>query len=93
MTSTDGGPPSPDLGSTEAGPVPAPETLLDELDRAEAALAAVEAALGRLDDGAYGRCVSCGAGVDAAILEHDPAAAHCGACRHEHGGADPIVAG
>ena len=60
----------------------APDVLVEELDRAEATLAAVEAALARLDDGAYGRCTSCGGPVEASVLEGDPAASHCQACAH-----------
>ena len=74
-------PSRPDDGGQ--GPDQAPDALVEELDRAEATLAAVEAALARLDEGAYGRCTSCGGLVEASVLEDDPAASHCQACAHD----------
>ncbi|HWG72542.1 MAG TPA: hypothetical protein VG184_00660 [Acidimicrobiales bacterium] len=47
-------------------------------------LNAVEAALRRLDDGTYGRCVRCGAAIADERLAEDPEAAECG----EHSGPD-----
>ena len=40
-------------------------------------LADVTAALGRLDDGSYGRCEECGAEIAAARLEAMPATRYC----------------
>ena len=74
-------PSQPDDGGQ--GPDRAPDALVEELDGAEATLAAVEAALARLDEGAYGRCTSCGGPVEASVLEDDPAASHCQACAHD----------
>ncbi|MDQ6697914.1 MAG: TraR/DksA C4-type zinc finger protein [Actinomycetota bacterium] len=45
-------------------------SLQDQLDD-------VEAALGRLDDGTYGRCETCGEPIPAARLEAMPAARTC----------------
>ena len=45
----------------------------------EAHLGAVEAALVRLDDGTYGRCVRCGADIDDDRLQAEPATLDCGA--------------
>src|SRR6476659_11334282 len=44
-------------------------------------LAAIEAALARLDDGTYGRCVRCGHAIAPERLEALPAAAHCIDCQ------------
>lgn len=44
-------------------------------------LAAVDAALARLDAGTYGTCVTCGKPISAARLEALPAAAHCIDCQ------------
>jgi DnaK suppressor protein len=63
-------------------------TNLAESDRAEAILAAAKArrvlvleALHRLDDGSYGQCVDCGAGVPEGRLEAKPEAARCVTCQ------------
>lgn len=48
------------------------ETLRDELE-------GVERALGRLDDGTYGRCESCGDDIADEILAATPHAVRCGA--------------
>jgi RNA polymerase-binding transcription factor DksA len=50
------------------------------LDQARERLAAVDAALLRLDDGSYGRCVVCGGVIAAARLAARPTAATCIAC-------------
>jgi DnaK suppressor protein len=44
------------------------------------ALAEVEAAIGRLSDGTYGRCERCGQPIAPARLEAKPAARRCIAC-------------
>ena len=44
----------------------------------------VEAALARLDDGTYGRCVDCGQPIDEARLEFRPEAARCLADQEKH---------
>ena len=49
---------------------------------ARAALAEIDAALGRLRDGSYGRCVRCAQPVHAERLEILPAAALCMPCQH-----------
>jgi RNA polymerase-binding transcription factor DksA len=55
------------------------------LDEISADLAEVQAALDRLDDGAYGRCERCGGVIDAAELEASPTARFCAA--HDEGDA------
>ena len=60
----------------------ATETYLRELDEgleenADHLLAEIEAALGRIDDGTYGRCVNCGRPIAAERLEAVPYATLC----------------
>ena len=43
----------------------------------------VDAALGRLDAGTYGACVTCGQPIDPARLEALPAASHCIDCQRK----------
>ena len=50
-------------------------------DRNEQQLAAIDAALVRLDDGTYGRCVRCGRPIDPERLDALPWAAHCIECQ------------
>jgi DnaK suppressor protein len=50
-------------------------------DRNEQQLAAVDAALARLDDGTYGRCVRCGRPIAPERLDALPWAAHCIDCQ------------
>ena len=50
-------------------------------DRNEQQLVAVEAALARLDDGTYGRCVRCGHPIAPERLDALPWAAHCIDCQ------------
>ena len=61
---------------------------LTEADRNEAAVQAaleqraeVIAALARIDDGSYGRCVDCGHEIPAPRLEARPATARCVPCQ------------
>ena len=49
----------------------------DELDRVAGDLEAVEAAMRRLDDGTYGRCVRCGGNLPEEELSADPLATAC----------------
>ena len=68
----------PGAGVPPAGPA---DELVDAA-RAEAAtlegeLEVLQAALARLEEGSYGRCEICGAALDDALLEADPAAARC----------------
>jgi RNA polymerase-binding transcription factor DksA len=51
------------------------------VDRLEARVADVEAALSRLERGTYGSCEICGAPIDDARLSADPARRRCA----EHG--------
>jgi len=50
-------------------------------DRNEQQLAAVDAALARLDDGTYGLCVRCGRPIAPERLDALPWAAHCIDCQ------------
>ena len=50
-------------------------------DRNEQHLAAVDAALARLDDGTYGTCVRCGRPIAPERLDALPWAAHCIDCQ------------
>ena len=50
-------------------------------DKAGKELALVEAALARLDDGTFGRCLRCGDEIAAGRLEALPWAAYCIACQ------------
>lgn len=53
--------------------------------RREIDLARVISALGRLDDGTYGECVSCGEPISEKRLDHDPAAPTCIECARATG--------
>lgn len=50
-----------------------------DLDAVTADLAAVEAALERLDQGGYGRCGACASEIDDDVLAADPTATTCAA--------------
>jgi RNA polymerase-binding transcription factor DksA len=69
-------------------PAAGPQTVADAeiaaslLAGARAALRDIRAALGRIDDGSYGRCTSCDGPVGAARLEILPHAARCLQCEH-----------
>ena len=54
-------------------------------DRNQQHLAAVEAALRRLDEGTYGTCVSCGQPIARERLEALPWASHCIGCQRTLG--------
>lgn len=54
-------------------------------DRSRAALVQVEAALRAIDDGAYGRCTSCGSPIAPERLEAIPWAATCIDCARKAG--------
>ncbi len=55
--------------------------LLGVIDSLVKRLAEVDAALGRIADGTYGRCMSCGKEIGAARLEHRPESVHCIDCK------------
>lgn len=59
------------------GPEQGPD--LTTLAAVEHELAAVERALQRLDDGAYGTCEACGDTIADQVLETSPATLFCGA--------------
>lgn len=52
-----------------------------ERERDEIELAAVRAALGRIDAGHYGLCSDCGQSIDTARLRAQPAAQRCATCQ------------
>jgi RNA polymerase-binding protein DksA len=54
----------------------------DERDVAE--LRSIEAALRRMAEGSYGRCVSCGEPIGVQRLLAQPAALRCASCQSEH---------
>jgi RNA polymerase-binding protein DksA len=56
------------------------DVAIADIDRDAAELQAIDAALARLDQGSYGRCVECGAAIAEARLAHVPEAARCIAC-------------
>jgi hypothetical protein len=55
----------------------APEASIEDVDTL---LDEVERALSRLDDGTYGRCVTCGAHIADARLADEPTVLTCGQC-------------
>jgi DnaK suppressor protein len=65
-------------------PLPAESSQLDAdlaaLDAAELELAAVDAALARLDEGTYGVCRLCGRRLDDEVLAQAPTADRCRVC-------------
>ena len=74
-----------DVAEDEAEPRPSAA-----LDAADGDLRAVEAALGRLDDGSYGRCDVCGGSIPAESLTADPLARTC--AQHQVVSAEPVDA-
>ena len=58
---------------------PTAEQYGEDLDNVTADLEAVEAAMLRLDEGTYGRCMSCGRDIPEAELTADPLATTCAA--------------
>jgi len=48
--------------------------------RRQQAIARIDAALARCDDGEYGYCISCGEQIDERRLAHDPAVPTCIKC-------------
>ena len=70
----------PDTGELAADDV-ARDVALAEIDRDAAEIAAIDAALERLDSGTYGRCVECGMAIPPARLAHTLEAARCFVCQ------------
>lgn len=73
----------PDSGEIASAAV-AREVGIAEVERDIAEIAAIDAALRRLDDGSYGRCLDCGTAIESARLAHSPEAARCLACQQRH---------
>ena len=57
------------------------------IDQHEAELRAVRLALGRIEDGTYGECATCGGEIGLRRLEAWPAAARCLPCQERSEGA------
>lgn len=71
-----------ELDSTEADAAPALLEVTDTLRRAaRSALAEVDAALARIDEGSYGRCTNCDQPILTDRLEIVPMAALCMRCQ------------
>jgi hypothetical protein len=72
-----------DAGTTPPGGAPPGDATEGrpglDLDAVTADLAAVEAALERLDQGSYGRCGACASAIDDDVLAADPTATTCAA--------------
>lgn len=58
------------------------EFAMDAHDTTE--IAAIDAALQRIQDGSYGECVDCGAAIAEARLKAAPEAARCITCQEKH---------
>ena len=69
--------PDPPFAVTVAPGEVQPEVQRVEPGPIERDLAAVDAALARLDAGSYGTCEVCGDALGDAVLEVDPTARHC----------------
>ena len=65
------------------------EMILD--DRESAEIDAIDAALQRIEDGSYGRCVECGAEIATARLLAAPQAQRCIACQGEYESRHPVT--
>jgi RNA polymerase-binding transcription factor DksA/uncharacterized protein (DUF302 family) len=70
----------PDAGELAAENVTRDVAIAD-IDRDAAELAAIDAALERIEEGTYGRCVACGAAISPARLDHVPEADRCLPCQ------------
>ena len=46
----------------------------------------IDAALRRLEQGVYGRCIDCGLEIEPARLQARPSVARCIECQHRHEG-------
>jgi len=76
-------------GATHDSGEEAVADLIADLDHAEVSrdlgeLRGLEAARRRIADGAYGRCVDCGADIPLERLRAQPGAARCLACQERH---------
>jgi RNA polymerase-binding protein DksA len=78
----------PDTGELAADDV-VRDVALAEIDRDAEEIAAIDAALERLDKGTYGKCVDCGTAIAPARLAHAPEAARCLACQQQVEGGSP----
>jgi DnaK suppressor protein len=69
-------------GTTTDATAPTPEVAGDlaAIATIERDLQAVDSALRRLDEGAYGTCSSCGRSIEAGLLGQDPLRSRCAGC-------------
>jgi len=72
----------PDTAEISADDV-ARDVSLAEIDRDVAEIEAIDAALERLDSGAYGRCIDCGAAIEPARLAKSPEVPRCMPCQQQ----------
>lgn len=72
----------PDSGELAAESV-VRDVALADIDRDAEELQAIDAALARLDQGTYGRCVECGTAIPEARLTRVPEAARCVTCEQQ----------
>lgn len=70
----------PDTAELAADDV-ARDVAMAEVDRDAAEIAAIDAALERIDKGTYGHCVECGTAIAPVRLAHTPEAARCLTCQ------------
>ena len=76
---------NPDLSDVEVGAEDEGEMHRSAVDTVDALLDEVELALGRLDDGTYGRCEVCGEPIDDGRLAAQPIIRTCGTCDPDGG--------
>ena len=74
---------TPDDAGDQGEQVQRDEVREAEQNRDAAELADIDAALQRMDSGAYGECIDCGIEIPLARLQAQPAAARCVACQEK----------
>lgn len=74
---------TPDDAGDQGEQVQRDEVREAEQNRDAVELAAIDAALRRMDGGRYGACVDCGIDIPPARLQAQPAAARCVACQQK----------
>lgn len=74
---------TPDDAGDQAEQLQRDEVREAEQNRDAAELAAIDAALQRMDSGRYGECIDCGIDIPPARLQAQPMAARCVACQEK----------
>jgi DnaK suppressor protein len=69
------------------------EMTLARKQRVNERIAALQEALGRVDEGTYGQCIQCGAQIDPERLEILPTAVQCAACARAESAPAPSSGG